>query len=51
MDTVYAREQKKELVDILLDSVYYLDLVLVERRQLLHLLMESFYADSLKKAA
>lgn len=36
-----SRDQKKELVNILLDSVYYLELGLVERNKLLCLLMES----------
>lgn len=36
-----SRDQKKELVNILLDSVYYLDLGLAERNRLLCLLMGS----------
>lgn len=38
-----AREKKKELVNILIDSVYYLDLDLAERHRLLRFLMESYF--------
>lgn len=37
-----VREQEKELVNILIDSVYYLDLDLAERYRLLHFLMDSY---------
>lgn len=38
-----ARAQKKELVNILIDSVYYLDMDLAERHQLLRFLMDSYF--------
>lgn len=37
-------EQKRELVNILLDSVYYLDLGLAERNKLFSFLMDSFFS-------
>ena len=36
------RELKKELVNILIESVYYLDLDLAERNRLLRRLMDSY---------
>ncbi len=42
MNSLYAREQKRELVNILLDSVYYLDLCLAERNKLVCYLLTSF---------
>jgi hypothetical protein len=43
MGTFHSYEQKRELVSILLDSVYYLDLGLAERNKLLSFLMDSFF--------
>ncbi|HEY6011738.1 MAG TPA: hypothetical protein VIX18_09725 [Nitrospirota bacterium] len=43
MSLLYSHDRKKELVNILLDSVYYLDLDLIERCQLLRFLLGSFF--------
>ncbi len=37
-----SRDQKKELVNILIDSGHYLDMDLAERNRLLHFLMDSY---------
>ena len=44
MGTFHSNEQKRELVSILLDSVYYLDLGLAERNKLLCFLLDSFFS-------
>ena len=54
MNGLHSREQKRELISILLDSEHYLDLGLVERKKLLCFLIASFFtdiADSKQKAA
>jgi hypothetical protein len=54
MGTSHSHEQKRELVNILLDSAYYLDLGLAERHRLVCFLMDSFFnvpADREQKAA
>jgi len=54
MISLYSRDQKRELIRILLDSVYYLDLGLAERNKLLRFLIASFFngaADSERKVA
>lgn len=44
MGTLHSHEQKRELISILLDSVYYLDLGLAERNKLVCFLMDSFFS-------
>jgi hypothetical protein len=51
MGTFYSYEQKRELVSILLDSIYYLDLGLAERNKLLSFLMDSFFSSAGKQKA
>ncbi len=51
MSTFHSYEQKRELISILLDSVYYLDLGLAERYKLLSFLMDSFFSSDVERKA
>ncbi|HWR72131.1 MAG TPA: hypothetical protein VN604_03090 [Nitrospirota bacterium] len=51
MGTFHSYEQKRELVNILLDSVYYLDLGLAERNTLVCFLMDSFFCSDVERKA
>lgn len=52
MSGSHSHEQERELVSILLESAYYLDLGLVERYKLLRYLLDSFLGPGgMQKAA